>query len=111
MVVGAAFNVQADIRVAVTWSPNYETDLAGYNLYRSITSGSEYGKVNSSLIIKTDTPQFVDRIHDKVDNIYYYVVTAVDNNSNESTFSNETDVHIDTLPPSSPHGIKKVHIK
>ncbi|MEJ2081404.1 MAG: hypothetical protein P8Y94_04345, partial [Acidobacteriota bacterium] len=33
--------------VTLHWDPNSESDLAGYNVYRSNTPGSGYSKLNS----------------------------------------------------------------
>ncbi len=71
--------------VSLDWDDNAEEDLAGYNVYRSTTSGSGYAKLNSSLLINSDyTDSSVMN-----ETIYYYVVTAVDTNSNESDYSNQ----------------------
>jgi len=105
LVIGAAFSAQAAIQVTATWSPNSESDLTGYNIYRSTTSGSGYIKINSSIIIKTAAPQYVDSINGTVDANYYYVVTAVDTSGNESAYSNEGSTHIDTSAPAPPNGI------
>jgi hypothetical protein len=71
--------------VSLDWDDNSETDLAGYNVYRSETSGSDYSQINGSLVLDSN---YVDN---DVNNFtpYYYVVTAVDDNDNESGFSDE----------------------
>jgi hypothetical protein len=63
---------------------NSQINFAGYNVYRSTTSGSGYTKINTSLL---GTPDYTDN---SVTNgiPYYYVVTAVDTSSNESEDSN-----------------------
>jgi hypothetical protein len=80
LVAAAANNM-----VSLDWNDNSETYLAGYNIYRSQTSGSGYKKINSSLLVDSN---YVDN---DVDNFttYYYVVTAVDTNNNDSGYSNE----------------------
>jgi hypothetical protein len=73
------------IPVRLDWNNNSEGDLAGYNVYRSTTSGSGYSKLNSTLL--TDS-NYIDDIN-TTDITYYYVVTAVNTTSNESTYSGQ----------------------
>ena len=35
-----------DTQVALNWNDNGESDLAGYNVYRSTTQGGPYTKIN-----------------------------------------------------------------
>ncbi len=75
-----------DGTVSLDWNDNNEADLDGYNVYRSTTSGGPYGSpLNGALLLSSD---YTDN---SVINgtTYYYVVTAVDTNSNESNYSNE----------------------
>lgn len=74
-----------DSIVSLNWDDNSEEDLAGYNIYRSTTSGSGYVKTNALLLSNSD---YTDN---SVVNgtTYYYVVTAVDTNENESGYSSE----------------------
>ncbi len=73
-----------DTIVGFDWANNGETDLAGYNLYRSVTSGGPYTQIASGI---SDS----DYIDTTVVNgtTYYYVVTAVDTLANESGYSVE----------------------
>jgi hypothetical protein len=71
--------------IFLDWSDNTEIDLAGYNVYRSATSGSGYVKLNSSLLITSD---YTDTTVAK-GTTYYYVVTAVDTAGLESIYSGE----------------------
>jgi hypothetical protein len=72
--------------IALTWDANSESDLAGYNVYRSTSPGVTIGSpINASLV--TGTSYLDSNVTDGV--TYYYVVTAVDTGSNESTASNE----------------------
>jgi oligosaccharide reducing-end xylanase len=71
--------------VALDWNDNNAVDLAGYNVYRSATSGNGYTKLNNSLLNNSD---YTDDIG-TIDTPYYYVATAVDVNSLESFYSNE----------------------
>jgi len=74
-----------DGQVSLDWANNSESDLAGYNVYRSTTSGAGYGKINGALV---SASAFTDT---GVTNgtTYYYVVTAVDTSGNQSGDSNE----------------------
>ncbi len=71
--------------VTLQWDPNSEADLAGYNLYRSSSSGFGYSKVNSGLIPSTS---YTDNSV-AVGATYYYVCTAVNTSGLESGYSNE----------------------
>jgi len=71
--------------VVLDWNDNNEPDRAGYNVYRSTSSPGGYSKLNGSLLSDSN---YVDNTvpHDTT---YYYVVKAVDTNSNESNPSDE----------------------
>ena len=72
-------------QVALSWTASTSPGIAGYNAYRSITSGGPYTKLNSSLITVTSyTDQGVNS-----GNTYYYVTTAVNSQGLESVNSNE----------------------
>jgi hypothetical protein len=71
--------------VSLSWSANTEPDLAGYNVYRSTTSGGPYVKANSVLV--TGTSYSDAGLTNGT--TYYYTVTAVDTSSNESSKSSE----------------------
>jgi Carboxypeptidase regulatory-like domain len=75
--------------VALTWNASTSA-VSGYNVYRSIVSGSSYVRINSSLSAGLS---FTDAT---VQNgiTYYYVTTAVDASGNESSFSNEVSAPI-----------------
>ncbi|HEY2930789.1 MAG TPA: hypothetical protein VGK99_03515 [Acidobacteriota bacterium] len=71
--------------VKLAWDPNTEPDLAGYNVYRSQTSGSGYSRLNGGLVL---TPSYNDAAAGS-GQTYFYVVTAVNALASESGFSNE----------------------
>lgn len=78
-----------DATVSLDWDDNAEEDLAGYNIYRSTTSGSGYTKLNGSLLASSD---YTD--NDVINGTtYYYVVTAADTNANESDYSSEVSAY------------------
>ena len=81
-------------KVDLSWAANAEPDLAGYNVYRSTTQGTGYTKINSATIT-APTYHDTDLTNGTA---YYYVITAVDQATNESTYSNEVSV----IPPGYP---------
>jgi len=89
-----------DAEVSLDWDDNSEDDLNGYNVYRSLTSGDNYTKVNGSLVETSDYTD--DTVTNEV--IYYYVVTAVDLMSNESGYSDEASA-TPSEPPVAPTGL------
>lgn len=84
--------VNDDGEVTISWSPRPETDLDGYRVYRSTTSGADYSLLTPSLVATTS---YTDVVPD-LETTYYYVVTAVDTSLNESRFSAE--VTSDDIP-------------
>lgn len=74
----------------LTWTAGTETDLAGYNVYRSLSAGGPYTKLNTNGLL-SDATYLDDNLGDGT---YYYVVTAVDSSGNESGRSNEASGHI-----------------
>jgi hypothetical protein len=76
--------------VSLAWTASTSSGVAGYNVYRSTVSGSDYVKINSTLVSPLT---YVDGT---VLNgtTYYYVVTAVDGSGNESPYSPECSMAI-----------------
>ena len=77
--------------VDLSWAASTSV-VVGYNLYRGTQSGGPYAKVNSSLQSMTS---FTDATVAS-GTTYYYVATAVDNQSVESTYSNEVQAVVPT---------------
>ena len=69
----------------ISWSPHPNPDVVGYNVYRSLTSGGPFEKVNVDLVTNT-TYRNSGLDSDKK---YHYVITAVDRFGNESSNSVE----------------------
>jgi Immunoglobulin domain/Immunoglobulin I-set domain len=87
----AALTVNAAVQhsVALTWNASPST-VAGYNVYRTTTTGENYVKINPSLVPALDyTDSTVQG-----STTYYYVTTAVDSSGNESGYSNEAPAPI-----------------
>ncbi|HZD93989.1 MAG TPA: hypothetical protein VE133_07025 [Candidatus Sulfotelmatobacter sp.] len=76
--------------IDVTWTPNTEPDLAGYNVYRHAANEAPV-KINAELV---KTPRFADPGIQKGGK-YFYSVSAVDLRGNESGRSEETS---ETVP-------------
>jgi hypothetical protein len=75
--------------VSLTWDPSTSL-VAGYNIYRGTQSGGPYTKLNSSLLAAT---VFSDS-GVQSGTTYFYVSTAVDSSSLESSFSNEATADV-----------------
>jgi len=70
--------------VVLTWNPS-PGNIAGYHVYRTLTSHTGYQRANAALVRQ---PYYVDRLL-RTDVTYYYVVTAVDAQGRESNYSVE----------------------
>ena len=77
--------------VSLSWNVNTELDLSGYNVYRTTESGTNYVKLNGSLLTST-THQDANVT---AGTTYFYVATAVDNTDLESAYSAEVSL----IPP------------
>jgi hypothetical protein len=78
--------------VNLSWNASTSNNIIGYNIYRSVTSGKQYSKINSVLnasTLYTDTT-VVDGT------TYYYVTTAVNSSNEESAYSNQATA---VIPP------------
>ncbi|MBI5573593.1 MAG: gliding motility-associated C-terminal domain-containing protein [Elusimicrobia bacterium] len=88
-------------KILLDWQDNNESDISGYNIYRSVKTGGPYTIVNSSVSTNSEYTDILTEIKE-----YFYVVTAVDLTNHESTYSNE----VSTIPiiqyPQKPVGIK-----
>lgn len=72
--------------VTLGWDASTSNDVIGYNVYRGTQSGGPYSRINST----------VDSATSAIDNsvfggrTYYYVVSAINTDGQESSYSNET---------------------
>ncbi len=77
--------------IDLAWTPNNESDLAGYNVYRRSADEQEFKKLNTELV---KTPAFRDNAV-QPGTKYIYAVSAVDLRNNESPKSAEAS---ETVP-------------
>lgn len=84
-------------QIIVDWSNSPESDLAGYDIYRSTAAAGTYSKLNATILttsLWTDTTALAGTT-------YYYRTKARDTSSNESAFSATVSATI-TPPPAGP---------
>ncbi|MEW5848955.1 MAG: carboxypeptidase regulatory-like domain-containing protein [Myxococcota bacterium] len=74
-------------RLDLRWDAPPQRNVAGYNVYRSTTSGGGYVKLNGALHVH-EALMYPD-LTAAIGTTYFYVVTAVDDLGNESDFSTE----------------------
>jgi len=88
--------------VTLDWNDNSESDLYGYDIYRSTSSGSGYTRIN---LVRTKNSNYTDS-NAAGGLTYYYIVTAVDTSYNESPDSNVVSATpTDTIAPAAPTGL------
>ncbi len=79
-------------KVVLTWNPNNEADLAGYNVYKRRLPSNDYGSsIFSGLSSNPAAPQITVNNLD-AGTSYGFIATAFDTSGNESSSSNETIV-------------------
>lgn len=87
----------------VTWPVSPETDVEGYNIYKSTNLSEEFLLVNEELIDPFD-PVYRDSSITEGER-YFYKITAVDQAGNESSKSAAAMRHVaDRTPPPVPAG-------
>jgi fibronectin type 3 domain-containing protein len=85
------------------------SDLAGYRIYQSATSG-QYNRTTGKVCdIAAGTTSCT--VAGLADGVYYFVATAYDKAGNESTYSNEITVSLDSTPPASPKNLRTISVK
>jgi trimeric autotransporter adhesin len=85
----ATFTAIALNSVLLTWTASVSPDVTNYNVYRAISSGGPYSMVTTLGVVTRYTDYTVQN-----GQIYYYVVTAVNNSGEESAYSNQASVAV-----------------
>lgn len=95
--------------IQVQWPISGGLDVTGYNVYRSFEPDENYTLINDDLIPVTE-PLFIDSDITR-GNRYYYRVTAVDENDNESERSVVAErIVADYTPPPAPANLTAEYI-
>ena len=89
---GPCVTGQGPHSVSLSWLASTSTNVSGYNVYRSTTSGGPYTKLNSSLL---STTAYTD-INIDAGDTYYYIATAVNSSNQESAYSNQATAVVPT---------------
>lgn len=82
--------------IQLSWTPNNESDLAGYKIYRS--TQTPFTAEAASFIIKTDQAFYRDTTIHQTNARYYYGATAIDRGGKESPLSPIQDDVITEIP-------------
>lgn len=89
--------------VSLTWAANAEEDISGYNVYRSLSAGGGYVKLNNTTVY---SPTYTDTSATK-GTAYYYTVSAVDKDSEESSYAFK--VKVTPTPPDTTSPVIKIN--
>ncbi len=84
--------------VRIEWNANTESDLGGYIVYRSTSSGGPYARLTQGLLLRTiyEDTEITDWT------TYYYVVRAVDNTPNANLSAPSNEVSAQPRPTPTP---------
>ena len=93
--------VPGDDIVTIQWTANTESDLTGYYIYYSDTSGIYPSVDDNRIDVSSATSYTFTNLTNNIP--YYFMVTALDSNGNESLPSTEiTATAVDMGPPDTP---------
>lgn len=81
--------------------PNTEPDLAGYKLYWGTQSGFYTQQVDTGKQLELGYT-----VTGLTDGYYCFVATAYDTSGNESGYSNEVCLQVDSTPPKNPVNLR-----
>ncbi len=90
-------------QVTLSWSPNSEDDLASYNIYRGSASPAQTLLATVTVTSSPDTAYTDNTVTN--DSTYFYRITAVDLDGDESEYSNEVEVTPYNSIPAAPQNL------
>lgn len=90
-----ARNYVGKMSIYLSWFPSNESDIAGYNIYRSLNSS--FTSDSSNLIAFSPVIEFTDTLNLKLYSDYYYKVQAVDKGGLLSDESSMISDHINEM--------------
>jgi len=97
----ASLAFSADLSLKATWTPNTESDMASYKLYRTDVTRSLIGTIPHPPALPY---AFVVTIPANTEGTLQFVLTALDTKGNESADSNTVAYPFDLKPPAAPGG-------
>lgn len=71
--------------VSLSWTPSTSSNVVGYNVYRSTTSGGYYSELNSAALTGTSYSDTTVT----AGTTYYYVATAINSSGEQSSYSSQ----------------------
>jgi len=99
--------IALDKAVRLAWTAPTDDDIAGYQVWRKITSGGTWTEITTALITTTEWINF--GLTNGTE--YYYRIVAVDTNGNPSVFATAPEdmaIPVDNVSPAPPFGLKAV---
>jgi hypothetical protein len=91
-----ARNWEGEISIFIKWATGYESDVMGYNIYRSDLPG--FVSDSTNLIAYTNTVNFSDTLNIDLYTNYYYKIRAVDKGNLISDESSEINDLVFEIP-------------
>ena len=89
-------------RIKLSWQPNNESDLMGYQIYRTINGDNAHNYVLLNAVA-TRTANFTDSLPGVTRNHFFYKVAAIDTSFNRSGFSSPVSARMpDVVTPAKP---------
>jgi hypothetical protein len=79
------YSISGDAKVEIKWYPNQEKDLNGYVIYKSTKKSGDYKEIDT---VGAKVSSYIDE-DVRNGNTYYYAISAIDSDGNESDLSPE----------------------